>query len=165
MARTNAELKKAFGAIIYEMLMLESAAQQAERGAKKYDGLPFGDDEAAYLAGLVKVRSLHDFLADQFMKQFEKKTVRVVEFANGAVWNPPTDVKAFRNFANGFVAHIGWERVHKPNGKPTRNQLKKYGRILLQQAEVFVEQNKNVYGFTKRSVKYYKNYQKLRGLG
>jgi hypothetical protein len=162
--RTKAELKKALGAVIYEMLMLESAIQQIERGGQKYYGLRFGDEEAAYLAGLIKVRSLFDFLADRYMQKYKERTIRILEFSNGSIWNPPAEVEAFRNFANGFVAHIGWERVERGKGKPTRKELERHGRVLLRQAETFVEQNKDVYGFTKTSAKYYNYYRHLQSL-
>lgn len=125
----TAELEHGLRCVIYEMLILALALVQLKYKGGKFPGLPFGEEQSADTAALLKSRVLLDFL-------FEPE-------------NMPSDLKTYFRSVHKWTAHLTWQRVRKEEEfpQPFQDDILRHGKTVLDLATAFVAKCQQDHGY------------------
>jgi hypothetical protein len=140
------ELEHGLRCVIYEMLVLALALVQLKNKSGKYPGLPFGEEQSADTAALLKARVLLDFL-------FEADAM-------------PDDLKTYFRSVHKWTAHLTWQRVRKGEGfpQPFPEDILMHGKTVLDLAAAFVAKCQQDHGYrlsSRNATGYLAKYQEL----
>ena len=141
------DLEHGLRCVIYEMLVLALALVQLRNRGDTFPGLPFGEEQTADTAALLRSRVLLDFFYP------ERKSM-------------PDDLRVFFGSANKWTTHLTWQRVRKEDEFPQQfpDDILKHGKTVLEQADEFVRKclDEHEYALnSKNALGYYSLFQEL----
>jgi len=138
---TPAQKRQGLRCVIYDMLLLAASAARLKAASvgqpsqpSYVEGLHLSPDEVAFTTGLVKFRSLFDFLTG---RPSEYDNMTISQF--GVRKSDLGTMADFRGSMSHYFAHLDWERVKKAKKKqPQWHELLAHTPLLLQRANEFV---------------------------
>jgi len=138
--KTPDEKNRGLKCMIYEMLILADGLAQVKAPKNPFPNLPFGSDETAFVATLIKLRSLYDFLCDP--PEVKKHPILIGELG-GTKHTLTTEETKFRTSVNQWCAHLDWQRVDRKitrSERPLRKNALKHGLVALEKGKAYVEE-------------------------
>lgn len=158
---TKPELEHGLRCILYEMVVLALALVQLKNSGKKLrcqtsgKELPFGEEQTAQEAASLTSRLLIEFLYPDVKKRKEEDS------------STPEKLRKFHKSLHKWAAHLTWKRVKKSETYPQTypEELLKHGPTILSEAEKFVDDCMNKYGYELTSPNaepYYHKFQELK---
>jgi len=140
------ELEHGLRCVIYEMLVLSLALVHLKNKGGKFPGLPFGEEQSADTAALLKSRVLLEFL-------FEADAM-------------PGDLKTYFHSVHKWTAHLTWKRIRKEEGfpQPFPGDTLKHGKTVLGLSAAFVAKCQQEHGYrlsSKNATGYFAKFQEL----
>lgn len=141
------DLEHGLRCVIYEMLVLALALVQLRNKGEIFTGLPFGEEQTADTAALLRSRVLLEFF-------FPEKN------------SMPNDLKVYFESANKWTTHLTWQRVRKEDQfpQPFPDDILKHGMSVLDHADAFVEKCRQDHGYnltSRNAPGYYAKFQEL----
>ncbi len=124
------ELEHGMRCVLYEMVVLSLGLVQLRNKGEKFAGLPFGDEQTADSAAMLRARVLIEFF-------FPEKD------------SMPVDLRKFYDPANKWTTHLTWKRVCRDEGfpQPFPPDVHRNGMAVLEMADKFVTECMDTYGY------------------